>query len=497
MNVLLYHTAIFITLIKLSYEQKFKLKYLINHKLYDYQQSQQSQLQLKRYSDNQPKCLDGTIPSYYIYRNNQSFNWIVFFEGGSWCFNHEKCYQRSLTRLGSSKFNTKYLTIDKLYLNYSMLSNNQSINPMTYDWNKVVVRYCDGTSWTSNQIIKYKDKYLYFKGQINRDITMKQLLIIEDMIYAKEIILSGCSAGGLAIYYGIDAMKNIIHHIQSTIYNQSKSLVIGLADSGFFPKNYSYMNQFQSIYQIANMSSGMNHYCLQYIQNNNTIICNISNGNTCKDKDYTECLYAETLMKYIHTPIFTMQSKYDNWQIVMLLQSTNPVLINDFSNTYLINIIQTFSALPAYTSSSSSSSYVSMFGVYIDSCRHHCYSCYQLNYGKQNRFWFDGFDNETVVDFFDGNINPFYAFYLWYIQIAKSNYNSSNHISSDDDIDNVIEIPSDRINITTPTYITNITLDNYLQQLHHVNNYQWFIQNTYNPNQCLCDYSILSHTTKS
>ena len=486
MNALLYRTAIFISLIKLSFQQTFKLKYLENQKLYDYKQQQQ-------YNDNEPKCLDGTTPSYYIHRNNQSFNWIIYFEGGAWCFNHKKCYQRSFTRLGSSKFNTNYLTTDKLYLNYSMLSNNQSINPMTYDWNKVVVRYCDGTSWTSNNIIKYRDTYLFFKGQINRDITIQQLLIIEDMIYAKEIILAGCSAGGLAIYYGIDAMKHIIYHIQSTIYNQSKALVIGLADSGFFPKNYSYMNQFQNIYQIANMSSGINHYCLQYIQTRNYNKCNISNGYACENKSYTECLYAETLMKYIHTPIFTMQSKYDQWQITMLLQSTNSVLINEFSNTYLMNIIQTFSALP-------SSSSVSMFGVYVDSCRHHCYSCYQLKYGKQNQFWIDGFDNKTVVDFFDGNINPFYAFYLWYSQLARSNYRS-NLVSSNGYVNNAIDNHLDRIkNISTPdrtTIFTNKIVDNYLQQLHHINNYHWFIQNAYNPNQCLCDYSILSHITKS
>jgi hypothetical protein len=140
-----------------------------------------------------------------------------------------------------------------------------------------------------------------------------------------------------------------------------------------------------------------------------------------------------------------------------------------------------------------------MFGVYVDSCRHHCFSCYQLNYGKQNRFWIDGSDNETVVEFFDGNINPFYAFYLWYLQLTKSNYHS-NLISSDSYDYSAIEKHLNRINISTPTNITMITkkiVDNYLQQLHHMNNYQWFIQNAYNPNQCLCDYSILSYMTKS
>lgn len=41
-----------------------------------------------------------------------------------------------------------------------------------------------------------------------------QVIKLEEMINAKEIILSGCSAGRLAIYYDIDVMKHIIHHVQ-------------------------------------------------------------------------------------------------------------------------------------------------------------------------------------------------------------------------------------------------------------------------------------------
>ena len=89
---------------------------------------------------------------------------------------------------------------------------------------------------------------------------------------------------------------------------------------------------------------------------------------------------------------------------------------------------------------------------------------------------------------------------MWYSQLARSNYRS-NLVSSDGYVNNAIDNHLDRIkNISTPdrtTILTNKIVDNYLQQLHHINNYHWFIQNAYNPNQCLCDYSILSHMTKS
>ncbi len=41
---------------------------------------------------------------YYSYGSGASANkWIIFFQGGGWCYSVNGCYARSLTALGSSK----------------------------------------------------------------------------------------------------------------------------------------------------------------------------------------------------------------------------------------------------------------------------------------------------------------------------------------------------------------------------------------------------------
>lgn len=69
---------------------------------------------------------------------------------------------------------------------------------------------------------------LYFKGKANRDETIRDLLNNEGMNSAAEIVIAGCSAGGLGVYLGIDQIANIIHNVSSKI------IVRGLVDSGYF-----------------------------------------------------------------------------------------------------------------------------------------------------------------------------------------------------------------------------------------------------------------------
>lgn len=48
---------------------------------------------------------------YYSYGSGDSANkWMIFFEGGGWCYSVSGCYARALTSLGSSKTWTPTVT---------------------------------------------------------------------------------------------------------------------------------------------------------------------------------------------------------------------------------------------------------------------------------------------------------------------------------------------------------------------------------------------------
>ncbi|VAI59791.1 unnamed protein product [Triticum turgidum subsp. durum] len=92
-------------------------------------------------------CLDGSPPAYHLDPGSGSGvnSWLVHFEGGAWCNNAMTCLQRSRTPLGSSKEMAKRVAFT------GILSNASGYNPDFYNWNKVKVRYCDGSSFTGDK----------------------------------------------------------------------------------------------------------------------------------------------------------------------------------------------------------------------------------------------------------------------------------------------------------------------------------------------------------
>ena len=147
-----------------------------------------------------------------------------------------------------------------------------------------------------------KDTILYFKGQVNRDESIRALLREEGMSAAEEVVIAGASAGALAVYLGIDQIADIIHqhadtstasatsgsmNIDRTVKGGTRRIrVRGLADSGFFmqyssehpmPSNdytsaaypeavvagrLDYAEAMRNVFTFMNVSAGANPACL-------------------------------------------------------------------------------------------------------------------------------------------------------------------------------------------------------------------------------------------
>ncbi|XP_072056755.1 uncharacterized protein [Arachis hypogaea] len=94
--------------------------------------------------------------------------------GGEWCNDVSTCLQRKDTRLGSSK------QMDTQSGFNGILNNQQVYNPDFYNWNRIKIRYCNGSSFTGD---------------------------VEEVDLG---ILSGCSAGGLAAILNYDRFKSFL-----------------------------------------------------------------------------------------------------------------------------------------------------------------------------------------------------------------------------------------------------------------------------------------------
>jgi hypothetical protein len=114
---------------------------------------------LKNNSDS--KCLDGSPPGYYLKNglDEGETKWLIYFEGGGWCFSAINCYSRSKGELGSSNNYEPCMSGMKFYRNLDKKSN-----PLFYNWNIVHVKYCDSSSYSGDAKYEYKVIYIFYSN---------------------------------------------------------------------------------------------------------------------------------------------------------------------------------------------------------------------------------------------------------------------------------------------------------------------------------------------
>ncbi|XP_022737900.1 pectin acetylesterase 8-like isoform X2 [Durio zibethinus] len=165
-------------------------------------------------------CLDGSPPAYHWDRGfGTGINsWLIQLEGGGWCNNVTSCLVRKNTHLGSSKRMVKQIPFS------GVLNNKHQFNPDFYNWNRVKVRYCDGSSFTGDVAAVNPVTNLHFRGARVWLAVMEDLLG-KGMRSAENAVLSGCSAGGLASILHCDSFQALL-----TMGTKVKCL----SDAGYF-----------------------------------------------------------------------------------------------------------------------------------------------------------------------------------------------------------------------------------------------------------------------
>ena len=80
-----------------------------------------------------------------------------------------------------------------------------------HNWNMVIMKYCDGASFSGDNstVTSYKNSSLFFRGRQIREAMAKDLLE-KGLRNASELIVGGCSAGGLATYLHADQWCDLL-----------------------------------------------------------------------------------------------------------------------------------------------------------------------------------------------------------------------------------------------------------------------------------------------
>ncbi|KAG5517700.1 hypothetical protein RHGRI_038174 [Rhododendron griersonianum] len=237
-------------------------------------------------------CLDGSPPAYHLDKGFGAGRnkWLVHHEGGGWCSNMSTCLSRKDTRLGSSK------KMEKLLPFIGILSSQRKFNPDFYNWNRVLVRYCDGASFTGDVEEVDPDTNLHFRGSRVFVAVMEELLA-KGMKTAQDALLTGCSAGGLTVTLHCDQFRALLPRATKVKCVTDAAYFVNVKDISGARHIETYYNDVVKTHGSAN---------------------NLPPSCTSKRKPGL-CFFQQNMAKLVETPLFVVNSAYDSWQIPNVL----------------------------------------------------------------------------------------------------------------------------------------------------------------------------------
>ncbi|KAL5228589.1 hypothetical protein ABZP36_016854 [Zizania latifolia] len=232
-------------------------------------------------------CIDGTPPAYHLDTGSGAGNrsWVINLEGGGWCNDAMACRYRNGSRLGSSDH------MERRVFFTGIMSAAPADNPDFYSWNRVKIRYCDGASFAGDT---YNEALgLHFRGQRIWEAIIEHLLDA-GMASAEQVLLTGCSAGGLAAILHCDQLRALLPDAATTVKC--------LSDGGLF----------LDAVDVAGARSLRSYY--DGVVALHGVAPNLPK--TCTDHlDATSCFFPQNIIDSIKTPIFLLNAAYDAWQI--------------------------------------------------------------------------------------------------------------------------------------------------------------------------------------
>ncbi|KAL8621896.1 hypothetical protein ACOMHN_046100 [Nucella lapillus] len=165
---------------------------------------------------------------YYIRKSHGSSKWIVFLEGGWFCFDKASCAERR--RLMPDFMSSRKWPRNRK--GSGILSWDPEENPYYYKANMVLIPYCSSDSWSGTKNKTRNGDFAFMGSLIVEEVVKK--LMKKGLRKAKKLILTGSSAGGTGVLVNIDRISELVKSRAPQVE------VRGLVDAGWFLDNEPY-----------------------------------------------------------------------------------------------------------------------------------------------------------------------------------------------------------------------------------------------------------------
>ena len=196
-------------------------------------------------------CTDGTPSGYYFEKSKTgSKKWVIWIQGGGLCQSNADCVSRQGGDLGTSS------TWSKTQRGAQLQSTDASENPDFHEWNMLYLKYCSGDVWTGTQAkptdpwaaaggaalshdLRYvggsarhasvdtaSDSKFSFTGHTNLAVAVAEAKAHLGLAAATDVVLTGCSAGGIGTFYNADWL--------ASQFDAAQTKVVGNPQAGWF-----------------------------------------------------------------------------------------------------------------------------------------------------------------------------------------------------------------------------------------------------------------------
>lgn len=218
-------------------------------------------------------------------------------------------------------------------------------NPLFHNWTRVALMYTDGSSQTSDRsepiVVPGVPAPIYYRGARIVKAVIANLLA-SGLSAATDVVVTGCSAGGLSTYLHADRWAAAL---------PPTARFAAMADSGFFldfnatGSNLTYTERMIWTFQNGNITAMLPPACLALYP----------------PSEGWRCFMAQYIAPHIQSPLFMIQSYHDSYQVEAIAQ----VLPNATA------AINAYGALLASTIADVQAANPRLGGA-IDACYHHC-----------------------------------------------------------------------------------------------------------------------------
>nr|XP_011418813.2 palmitoleoyl-protein carboxylesterase notum1 [Crassostrea gigas] len=244
-------------------------------------------------------CNDGSRAGYYLRKSHGSKKWIIFLEGGWYCFDRFSCELR-----WSSKMR-KYMTSNgwpEYKTGTGILSWDPKENPYYFNANIVYVPYCSSDSWTGTSL-RNGDGYAFLGSYIIEEVIRD--LIPRGLARGKKLFLTGTSAGGTGVLMNLDRVADLVKSLAPRVE------VRGIADSGWFldiPQfNEKTCTEPLSCSPTTGIKKGFDQWRGRVPE-----ACK----NEYPDQEQWRCYFGYRMYPTLKTPVFIVQYLFDEAQIL-------------------------------------------------------------------------------------------------------------------------------------------------------------------------------------